>query len=225
MRVDIGAAVGVNLQNDSDGLLWLGDEAGMRAVPGSLVRVASRAVRSSLPVVMSPTCLVSPTAGIERLGRSELPAQLRHSVRVDEPSRYVRARAVGVWLLEGAQRWRCSPASDSLDQFHTPQYFVFGPDQLKLTSSRLPIVANIETDTATRRNWEVRCDEGHFCIGGERFPCPKGRFGDERVRRWHCAALVTSPLCAAGAPSPSAAVSSLDRRCERSRVCVVDCRG
>ena len=73
-------------------------------------------------------------------------------------------------------------ATDSLAQFHSPQYYVFGPDAWKLTATNTPIVARINTDTATRRTWEVRCDEGHYCIAGERFPCPAGRYGNERVR-------------------------------------------
>jgi hypothetical protein len=76
-------------------------------------------------------------------------------------------------------------ATDSLSQFHSPQYYVFGPDAWKLTATNTPIVARINTDTATRRTWEVRCDEGHYCIAGERFPCPAGRYGNERVRVVH----------------------------------------
>ena len=72
--------------------------------------------------------------------------------------------------------------SDALAQFHSPQYYVFGPDWSTVVRSSVDaIVTRIDTDTASRRTWEVRCDEGHYCIAGERFPCPPGRFGDERV--------------------------------------------
>jgi hypothetical protein len=85
--------------------------------------------------------------------------------------------------------------TDSLAQFHSPQYSVFGPDAWKLTATNTPIVARINTDTATRRTWEVRCDEGHFCIAGERFPCPAGRYGNERVRVVHARRINAAEIC------------------------------
>jgi hypothetical protein len=69
---------------------------------------------------------------------------------------------------------------ESLNQFHSPQFFVYVVNGSLITTPSSPILARIDNDTSAIRNWEIRCDEGNYCVNGTRLPCAQGHYGDER---------------------------------------------
>lgn len=76
------------------------------------------------------------------------------------------------------------------------------------------LLASLDSSTAPIRNAEVQCELGHYCIGGARFECPPGRFGD--TRRLNTSTC--SGLCAPGYYCPSGTVDAHQHPCGGSDV-------
>ena len=72
--------------------------------------------------------------------------------------------------------------AESLAQFDSPQFHVYVVNGSLITDPSSPIVARVDNDTSEIRNFEVLCDDGNYCLEGQRFPCPAGTYGDQRVR-------------------------------------------
>ena len=84
--------------------------------------------------------------------------------------------------------------AESLDQFQSPQFYVYVVNASLISAPTSPILARIDNDTSAIRNWEIRCDEGNYCVGGERFPCDAGTYGNERVRGSVASAPCSRPV-------------------------------
>lgn len=90
------------------------------------------------------------------------------------------------------------PPAVSLDQFHSPEFFVYVVNASLITSTTSHILARIDNDTSPIRNYEIRCDDGNYCLNGTRIPCPQGTYGNQRVRAFPPHASLYAGVCVFG---------------------------
>lgn len=71
----------------------------------------------------------------------------------------------------------------SMSQFQPDALNVYPPDTTVGSASAVAstILSEIRLDTSAIRTHERMCEEGFFCFNGQRFECPAGRFGNERM--------------------------------------------
>jgi len=96
-----------------------------------------------------------------------------------------------------------------LGQFEDPTLHRLPQATAAVSAADNPVATHIVIDTAAIRTDERLCEEGHYCVGGERFECPVGRWGG--ARRLHNDSC--SGECAAGYVCPSASERPTQVQC------------